>query len=222
MDAAPPPCTIGLTGGLASGKSTVARRLQLLGAAVLDADAVVHELYAAGGEGAREVKRLFGAAVLDARGSVDRQALGRVVLDDPEAMRRLNEAVHPLVRRSIDRWMEELAAAADPPMVAVVEAALLVETGGADRYDLLVVVWCTREQQILRAGQRGMAEDRIRGLLARQAPLSTKRELADVVVDNTGDPGELEIEVERAWREILTLCTRRRAHSDGGSSQSVA
>jgi dephospho-CoA kinase len=202
------PCTVGLTGGLASGKSTVAVLLARRGAEVLDADALVHELYRPGGEGAVAVTEAFGEEVLAADGSVDRGRLGELVLTNRPALERLNAIVHPLVRHHIRQWLAELRDRTQCPPVAVVEAALLVETGSYRDYDLLVVVWCGQEQQLQRAVARGLSEDRARAVLAAQLPLEVKREAADVVVDNSGDWGALQGEVDRAWEEILHRCAR--------------
>ena len=198
----PGPCTVGLTGGLASGKSTVAEILERLGAEVFDCDAYVHELYAPGGAGAQDVDYLFGGSVLDAEGGVDRDALAATVLPDASKRARLEGAIHPLVRSGVEVWLATLG----PRSIAVVEAALLVETGSWQNYDLLAVVWCSPEQQLERAVARGVPEDRARGLLAAQKPLAEKRELARIVIDNTGTRGQLDAEVERAWSEIVTRC----------------
>lgn len=203
------PCVVGLTGGLATGKSTVARMLADRGVPVLDADAEVHRLYLPGGAGSAAVAELFGDEVLTAAGGVDRDLLAGRVVGNAEALDRLNRAIHPLVRAGVERWVEELADRREPPPVAVVEVALLVETGGARRYDLLVVVGCRPDQQITRAVARGMDADRARGLLAAQMPIGDKVEVADVVVDNSGTPEELDAEIERAWREVIALCATR-------------
>lgn len=201
----PGPCTVGLTGGLASGKSTVAALLAGLGAEIFDADAAVRGLYRPGGAGARDVAFLFGEVVLDADGGVDRARLAERVLSDPAARRRLEGAIHPLVRTLIEAWVASL----EPHAVAVVEAALLVETGSWRRYDLLAVVWCSAGQQLERALARGVPADRARGLLRAQRPLDELRALADVVIDNSGPPEALEAEVRRAWREITARCRER-------------
>jgi len=203
------PCTVGLTGGLASGKSSVASLLVERGAAVLDADAVVHHLYRPGAEGARVVVDLFGPSVLNEDGSVDRSRLGEQVLSERGAVSRLNAAIHPLVRQHVDHWLEGLESLPDAPAVAVVEAALLVETGGWRRYDLLMVVWCRPEQQLERAVTRGVPPDRARALLAHQRPLTEKRSLADLWVDNSGDPPDLVPEVDRAWEALQRMCAER-------------
>jgi dephospho-CoA kinase len=213
---APRLCTVGLTGGLASGKSTVAVLLEAKGALVLDADRVVRSLYRPGEAGARAVARLFGASALGADGAVDRNALGELVLAERDARARLEEVIHPLVRVRVAAWFEELAAMEVPPPLAVVEAALLVETGTYRAYDLLAVVWCQSEQQLERALLRGMSRDRARALLAAQLPLDRKRALADVVVDNSGGRSALDAEVERAWRGMLERCADRRRAGGGG------
>ena len=211
------PCVVGLTGGLASGKSTVARLLAGLGAETIDADAVVHELYGPGGEGARAVAALFGGGVLAADGSVDRDALAAIVARDSGARRRLEAAIHPLVRERIGAWLEALCRREAPPAVAVVEATLMVETGSWREYDLLVVVRCAPEQQIGRAVRRGMPEARARALLEAQMPLEAKAALADVVVDNDGPPEALPARVREAWERILERCRERSAAGRRGS-----
>mgnify|MGYP001812586952 FL=1 len=199
------PCTVGLTGGLASGKSTVAGILEGLGAVVFDCDDHVHDLYAPGGAGAMDVAYLFGDGVLDPEGGVDRALLAELVLGDPASRARLEGAIHPLVRSAVEEWLATLG----PRAVAVVEAALLVETGSWRNYDLLAVVWCDADQQLERAVARGVPADRARGLLTAQMPVNEKRALAQVAIDNSGTRDELDAEVERAWREILSLCTQR-------------
>jgi dephospho-CoA kinase len=200
------PCTVALTGGLASGKSTVAAGLRARGAAVIDADQVVHELYAPGAAGATAVAELFGSAVLAADGAVDRGELGQLVLADAEALQRLNQTIHPLVRSTIQSWLDQLAQQPVVPPVALVEAALLVETGSYRSYDLLVVVWCRPEQQLQRAVARGMSEARAHQVMAAQMPIDDKRSYADVVVDTAGHLSYLEPELDRAWSAILSRC----------------
>ena len=196
---------VGLTGGLASGKSTIAKILAARGVPVFDADAAVHELYRAGGEGAAAVADLFGEDILDATGRVDREALAARVLDDDRARRRLEAAIHPLVRRSIGEWLDSLGG--EP--VAVAEAALLVETGSYRDYDVLVVAWCRPDQQLERAVARGLSADIARDLMNAQLPLDEKKRAADVVVDNRGRLEDLEQELERAWTKVFDLCADR-------------
>jgi dephospho-CoA kinase len=202
MKGRPIPCSVALTGGLASGKSTVAGILDARGIPVFDADVAVHELYRPGRKGALAVTELFGPAVLDAEGGVDRRELAELVLDDSEARSRLEAAIHPMVRRQVAAWLGSLGS--EP--IAVVEAALLVETGSYRDYDVLVVVWCEPEQQFERAIARGVPRERARLLLAAQTPLDRKRQLADVVVDNRGSLEDLEDEVNRAYSQIQRYC----------------
>ena len=207
VDAPDRPCLVGLTGGLASGKSTVARLLVERGLPVLDADDVVHDLYRPGAAGAAAVAKIFGPGLLDAEGGVDRGQLGGRVLRDPGLRRALEGAIHPLVRDRISRWLASLGAV---PM-AVVEASLLVETGSSKAYDVLVVVWCEERQQLERARARGVSGDRAESLLGAQLPLARKREVADVVIDNSGPEKDLAPEVARAFNEVVRLCSERRS-----------
>ncbi len=193
---------VGLTGGLASGKSTTAKILAARGVPVFDADDAVHELYRGGGEGAAAVVELFGQEVLDATGNVDREALAARVLGDGRTRLRLEAAIHPLVRHLVAEWLESLH---DEP-VAVVEAALLVETGSYRDYDVLMVVWCRQDQQLDRAIARGLPAERASGLIDAQLPLDEKKEVADVVVDNRGDLEDLGREIDRTWKKVCQLC----------------
>ena len=197
------PCTVGLTGGLATGKSTVAKILGARGVPVFDADAAVHQLYEPGQAGAAAVSGLFGPSVLDAEGGVVRARLSERVLGNPAARRRLENAIHPLVRESVATWLESL----EKQPITVVEATLLAETGSYRDYDVLMVVWCELHQQVERALARGMPEERVSGLIEAQLPMTEKRELADVLVDNRGELEALEREVDRAWSIVLRLCT---------------
>lgn len=209
-------CSVALTGGLASGKSSVARQLAGLGADVCDADAIVHELYRPGQPGARAARELFGPEVLDASGAVDREHLGRLVQEVPEALRSLQEAVHPLVHQRVASWLDTLRSTRKGSAVAVVEAALLIENGSYQSYDVLVVVWCRRSQQLARAVARGVPAARAEHLLSAQLDLEAKRDLADVVIDNSGGPEQLPERAAGAWRAIQALCATA---GDGGGQR---
>lgn len=188
---------VGLTGGLASGKSTVAARLAGLGIPVLDADRVVHDLYRPGGEGARAVAEEFGPAVLAADGSVDRARLAARAFPDPSAVARLNARVHPLVVAAQARWFEELARRGEP--LGVVEATLLVESGGRGRYDVLVAVSAPEEVRLDRALARspGATREELRARLRAQLPESERNAACDVVIRNEGSREELLAEADR-------------------------
>jgi dephospho-CoA kinase len=208
---------VGLTGGLASGKSTIAKILADRGVPIFDADAAVHGLYRAGGEGAAAVAELFGREMVDTMSGVDREALAARVLGNDRARLQLEAAIHPLVRRQVSEWLESLH---NEP-VAVVEAALLVETGSYRDYDVLMVAWCQPKQQLERAVTRGLPAERARGLINAQLPLDEKKEVADVVVDNRGNLEDLAQEVDRAWTQILRLCAAGKLHGEGADRRLV-
>jgi dephospho-CoA kinase len=178
---------VGLTGGLASGKTTVARRLAAWpGLLVVDADRLVAELYRPGGAGAAAVASLFGPGCLSPDGAVDRGALASQVFADAEARGRLEEAIHPLVRA-------RFAALADAHEgVAVLEAALLVEAGYRDLFDLVVTVEAPEEVRLARAVARGLPEADARARLAAQVDGAARRAASDLVIANDGDLARLE------------------------------
>lgn len=190
---------VGLTGGLASGKSTVARLLAERGCTVVDADELVAELYEPGEPGARAVARLFGEEVLDSRGAVDRPALARLVFSDPEARRRLEAAVHPLVRERFAR----IAGAVEG--IVVLEATLLVEAGYGPDFDLVVSVEAERGARLRRAVDRGSREEEVRARLAAQGDGEKRRAGADRILRNDGTLEELEERVEALVRELENL-----------------
>ena len=188
---------IGLTGGIGSGKSTVSRLLAERGAVIIDADVIAREVVEPGTPGLAAVVEAFGAEVLAPDGSLDRPALAAVVFADPESRRRLDGIVHPLVRaRAI-----EVAAAAPPDAVLVNDVPLLVETGQASSYDLVLVVEADPETRIARLVQRGLTAEDARARIAVQATDDERRAVADVVLDNSGTPEELATQVDRFWTE---------------------
>jgi len=195
--------SVGLTGGVASGKSAVAELLGRLGAATLDADQVVGLLYRPGGEGASAVAQLFGETVLDDRGGVDHAALADRVLDRPEDRRRLEAAIHPLVRGRVTRWLDGLEQGNPRPGVAVVEAALLVETGSYRDYDRLVVISAPSQARRRRALAAGWPAERFARTVAAQTTDLHRESVADYVVRNEGDFAALEDAVARLWEALL-------------------
>lgn len=166
---------IGVTGGFGTGKSTVAQMLGRLGAEVIDADAIVHELLTARSPVAQRIARMFGAGVLDARGAVDRRHLGRLVFADPSALKRLNRLVHPAVRR---RMRVQIAAIRqrNPRSVVVLDVPLLIEGGLYRTVDVVVVVVAPRRVQVARIRRRtGLPVAQIERRIRQQMPLSRKR-----------------------------------------------
>ncbi|MGY1621557.1 dephospho-CoA kinase [Geodermatophilus sp. SYSU D00965] len=194
---------IGLTGGIGSGKSTVAGLLAARGARVVDADRIAREVVAPGSAGLAAVADAFGADVLTADGALDRPALAAVVFADPQARARLDGIVHPLVRARA----AELVAAAPADAVVVQDVPLLVETGQAESYDLVLVVEADLETRVRRLLQRGLREEDARARIAAQATDEQRRAVADVVLDNSGTPEELEAQVDRFWTERVAPVT---------------
>jgi dephospho-CoA kinase len=180
---------VGLTGGIGCGKSTVAAMMSELGCHVLNADRMAHALIAPGEPAYDEIRRQFGPNVLAADGSVDRARLAAVVFADAAKLASLNAIVHPLVLRELDRELERLSRI-DPHGVAVIEAALLIESGYNQRLDRLVLVTCTREQQLERltnpAFGRAMSREQAEKRIAAQMPLDEKRKLAHDEIDCSG------------------------------------
>ncbi|HET7929646.1 MAG TPA: dephospho-CoA kinase [Actinomycetota bacterium] len=191
---------VGLTGGIGSGKSTVARLLEKRGAVVFDADLLAREAVEPGTPGHAAVIERFGADVLAPGGELDREALASIVFADPSARRDLEEIVHPEVRRLFAEGSE---AYRDTDRVVVFSAPLLVETGMHTAFEILVVVSATVPTQIERLmRQRGMSEASIRARIEAQAPLEDKAAVADFLVDNEGTLDELESQVERLWNDL--------------------
>ncbi len=188
---------IGLTGGIGSGKSTVSALLAARGAVVIDADRIAREVVEPGTPGLAAVVEVFGDGVLAADGSLDRPALATVVFSDPAARARLDAIVHPLVR---DRAVE-LAADAPADAVLVNDVPLLVETGQAASYDLVLVVEAELDTRLARLVERGLPEADARARIAAQATDDQRRAVADVVLDNTGSREQLAGQVDRFWAE---------------------
>jgi dephospho-CoA kinase len=195
---------IGLTGGIGSGKSTVSRLLARRGAVIVDADAIAREVVAAGTPGLAAVVDAFGRAVLTPAGDLDRPALAGVVFADADARRRLDAIVHPLVRQRA----AEVERAAAGGAVVVHDVPLLVETGQAAAYDLVLVVEANEAARVTRLVERGLTEDDARARIAAQATDEQRRAVADVVLDNRGTQEDLESQVDRFWRERVEPAVR--------------
>ena len=193
---------VGLTGGIACGKTVVRRRLEERGIPTLDADAVVHRLLAAGTDVTRMIAESFGPEVIAPDGSVDRKALGAIVFRDEEAREKLNAVVHPGVWREIERFFEERERASDP--VAVVDAALLIETGSYQRYDSLVVVHCRPELQLERLMARdGISLEEAERRIRSQMPLDQKLPFGDFLVDTSGSMEETVKQADELASKLL-------------------
>jgi dephospho-CoA kinase len=191
---------IGLTGGAGSGKSTVAEMLKELGAWVVDADALAHEVYAPGSPGFDAVVREFGPGFVR-DGEIDRARLGELVFDDPDARRRLNAIVHPRVRSLMASSTVE--AEAQGAEVVIHDVPLLFENGLESLYSDVVLVYVPEEQQVRRLVKgRGLSAERSRAIIASQMPIEHKRGRAQRVIDNSGSLSDTRAQVERLWSEI--------------------
>ncbi|KLU09260.1 MULTISPECIES: dephospho-CoA kinase [unclassified Kocuria] len=188
--------TIGLTGGIASGKSTVSRRLTELGATVIDADAIARALQEPGQPGLEGIVEEFGPSVLTPDGRLDRAALGALVFGDPEARQRLNAIVHPLVRAEAER----LAAAAGEDAVLVEDIPLLVETGQHERFDHVLTVQAPVEERVRRMVEdRAMTETDARARIAAQATDEERAAVSDTVLANDDSVQRLLDRVDAWW-----------------------
>lgn len=190
---------IGLTGGIGSGKSTVAQMLRELGVPVVDADALVHAVQAPGGEAYAAIVAYFGDAVVQADGTLDRKAIARRVFTDPVARRALEDMVHPIVRRRL--WAEADAHLAAGHPVVFLDIPLLIENGSYQQVDRVWLVWVDAETQFRRVMARGgIDEADARRRMAAQMPLDDKRAYAQVIIDNRGTLAETRAQVEQALR----------------------
>ena len=199
------PRNFGLTGGIASGKSTVARILEELGAQVIDADRVGHELLRRSHPVHQQVVARFGQGIVRTDGEIDRKRLGSIVFADQEKLRELNAIVHPSMIMRIDERAAELRAGR-PGAVIVVDAAVIYEAGVADRFAKILVAWCRPEQQIERLmAKTGLSREDALRRVASQIPSQEKRRRADYVIDCSGSLAETRTQAEALYPEIKRL-----------------
>lgn len=204
---------IGLTGGIACGKSTVLAMLAALGARTIDADRVTHRLQQPGTPVYQAIVNTFGSQIVTTPGGpIDRRKLGAIVFNDPEALKRLEAIVHPAVRAEIRRFLDEVAGAGkyatrlrpvERPIV-VIDAIKLIESGWADECDQVWVVTCPVEQQIERLmTARGMSLAEAQARVAAQPPQESRFSRAHVIIDNGGSQAQTRAQVEAAWQQAL-------------------
>ena len=202
---------VGLTGGLASGKSFVGREFERLGCAVLQADKLGHRILADDPGALQEVVREFGRGVLDDSGAIDRKALGAAVFSDKGSLERLNAIIHPRVFERLDRFFVDIEAR-DPDAVAMVEAAIMVESGSYRRYQRLVLTACPQELQIERFVMReGATREEAESRIARQLPLDKKRKYADFVIDTSGAKETTLGQVQEVYGKLRAEAVRQQA-----------
>jgi dephospho-CoA kinase len=194
---------VGLTGGIASGKSTVCKMLRSKGASILDADLVAHSLIRKGKPSYAHVLETFGQDILGPDGEIDRGKLGTLVFGDPEHLNLLTRILHPEVIRQI---LAELAKIEDetPQARVIVDASVLIESGFYRSFQYLIVVSCQPEQQRERLKARSnLLEEQVRQRITSQIPLEQKAKFADWVIDNSGSLNDTRMQVDRLWDELV-------------------
>lgn len=192
---------IGLTGGIGSGKSTVAQMLADLGAHVIDADAIAREVVAVDSPGLAALVDEFGPGILQPDGSLHRTALAEIVFADPAALAALNAITHPRISARTAELIEELPEDA----IMVHDVALLAELGLQDAYDLVIVVDAPDDLRVSRLVQRGLTADDARARIAAQAPRETRLAAADILIDNSGTLADLTEQVRSVWPAVAGL-----------------
>jgi len=196
---------VGLTGGIASGKSTVSRMFQELGCKVIDSDRITRQLFEPGNPVNVVVAEVFGPRVVASDGSIDRRVLGELVFQNAELRQQLNSIVHPAIKQRQSEFLAQ-AGAADPHAIGIVEAALIVEVGTYKNYDKVIVVTCPPNVQRERLRERsGLTPEQIETRIASQMPMEEKVKVADFVIDNAGDIGRTRQQVEEVYRQLRAI-----------------
>ena len=196
---------VGLTGSIAVGKSSVCNVFRRRGCHVLDADAAAREVVAAGSIGLKQIVEHFGSVVLQDNGELDRGKLGEIVFADAEKRQLLNSIVHPLVIERQDKWLLETEQK-DPVGIAIVDAALMIESGGFRRFDKLIVVWCRGDIQLARLMERDhLSEAEAMARIAAQMPQEEKKKYADYLIDTSGGFAAAEEETKEVFEQLKSL-----------------
>jgi dephospho-CoA kinase len=196
---------VGLTGGLASGKTFVGHALRDLGCHLIEADELGHQVLLPGGEAYDAVIDEFGEEILDQDRHIDRHRLGELVFGKPDLLAKLSALVHPPVAERQARTIAAIAQS-DPAAIVVVEAAILVETGSYKKFDKLIVVVCTPQQQMERALKRGAyTREEVLARLSRQLPLEEKLRVADYVIDTSGTKENTLEQVQAMYASLRSL-----------------
>ena len=198
---------IGLTGGIACGKSFVLNEFRQLGVHCIDADEVAHQVILPGEPAYRDIVEHFGIRILGDDSAIDRQKLGTAVFGDERQRQRLNRIVHPRIHQELDRRLIQLQQeAGSEPRLAMVDAALMVETGSYHKYDYVVVVSCPPEQQLERLlGRGGLTRQEAQARIDSQMPIGEKVRFADFVIDNSGDRNRTRDRIREVHRQLLKL-----------------
>jgi dephospho-CoA kinase len=201
--------SVGLTGGIATGKSHCLERFAALGARTIDADLLAREAVALGSPGLDRVVKRFGRGVLQSDGQLDRAALGRIVFGDPEARGDLEAIVHPFVYEGVSHWLDDLQRERDGRIVAIADIPLLFETGREGDFDVVVVVACVRERQLERLLARGLTRTEAEQRIAAQLPLEQKVRSATHVIDTSGTFSDTDAQVGIVWEKLSERAAQR-------------
>lgn len=193
---------VGLTGSIAVGKSHVCRVFESLGCHVLDADDVARKVVEPGTKGLADIVSHFGEGILNSDGTLDRKKLGSIVFADEAKRQLLNSITHPLVFEAQDKWLESVESR-DANGIAIIDAALMIESGGFKRFDKLVVVWCEPGIQLKRLIMRdGLSEPEALKRIGSQMPQDQKKAFADFLIDTSGSYSETDEQVEEVFRAL--------------------
>lgn len=193
---------VGLTGSIAVGKSHVCEVFRELGCHVLDADLTAREVVKPGTKGLSRIVEAFGSGVLQASGELDRKKLGAIVFADKDKRERLNAIVHPLVIEAQDEWIRGVEAR-DPNGISIIDAALMIESGGYKRFDKLIVVWCEPDTQLQRLMKRdGLSKEAAEARIRAQMPQEEKKRFADHLIDTSAGFDETREQVKKVYAEL--------------------
>ncbi len=196
---------VGLTGSIAVGKSFVCGVLSELGCHVLDADQTAREVVEPRTEGLRRIVKEFGREILLPTGRLDRKMLGGIVFSEPGKRQLLNSILHPLIIDEQDKWVESCSST-DPDGIAVIEAALMIESGGYKRFDELIVVWCGSDIQLQRLMKRNsIGREEAEKMIAAQMPQKEKKRYASFLIDTSGSFDETRLQIEAVYKELRKL-----------------
>ncbi|MCS6885475.1 MAG: dephospho-CoA kinase [Acidobacteriota bacterium] len=200
---------VGLTGGIATGKTHVARRLSELGCLVYDADQIARSVVRPGTTGLAQVVEEFGQEILTTEGTLDRAKLGSIVFADEARRLRLNQILHPLIVAELDKLIAE-AESLYPGGICVIDAALMIETGSYKRYDALIVVYCSREEQLARLMKRNsLNKQEAEARIAAQMPVEEKIKYADYVIDTSGSYEQTRKLVDEIYLKLQLRCSAK-------------
>jgi dephospho-CoA kinase len=204
---------VGLTGGIASGKTVVSQALGEEGAHIIDADQIAREMVQPHTPAWEEMRRVFGEEIFGRDGFIDRKKLARQVFTDPEWRDRLNRILHPRIKEEIDRRISGIAQT-DPDAIVVIDAPLLIETGAYRQMDALIVVAAAEKQQIERLKERsGASEEEARRIIASQLSLKEKLKVADIVIRNEGSIKETKRRTKEVYRELKRIALQKKEGS---------